>query len=148
MYPYLSVLCIHGRGSWYSCSLVVNSDLVLLYSNNGRITKILNEFQLYVIIRKSVLRLGNFIFDICFTFTASKAEPQVLNPLAKLMKTILMYPAQVSSPAQRHHELMHIPVQQTRTLRNDWYFTGFRQTTREGRFVLKDGMNRTHAVGT
>jgi hypothetical protein len=55
----------------------------------------INRIQLFVIIQRSIVRLGEALFGVLSTAIASTAEPPVLNPLAALMKRILMYPAQV-----------------------------------------------------
>ena len=98
------------------CDLVLKTNLVFITSGNGCLVQALNQSQLYVIIRKSAVLFGELIFRILSTVTVSNAEPPVLNPLARLMKTILMFPAQVHydlcQPAAHLCDIMHIPAQQ------------------------------------
>ncbi len=70
----------------------------------------LSRFQFFVMIRNSVARFGELLFGILSLFAVSTEEPPVLNPLALLMKKILMYPAQVCCPLHTVLTCMHVFV--------------------------------------
>jgi hypothetical protein len=66
-----------------------------LGSVDGWVMKMIYRVPFFVMIRRLVVRVGDALFGIVSTVMASTAEPPLLNPLASLMKKILMYPAQV-----------------------------------------------------
>jgi hypothetical protein len=51
-------------------------------------------------IKRSIIRVGELLLGILSSVTVSTEEPPLLNPLAALMKAILMYPAQVCSGSE------------------------------------------------
>ena len=96
-FVFFSLPLVLSQASW--CSFRHWPDLIS--SGNGWLIQTLNQFQIFVMIRKSAVQFGEFIVRVLSTVTVSTAEPSVLNPLARLMKTILMFPAQV------HYYLCH-----------------------------------------
>jgi hypothetical protein len=81
---------------------IERSDEPELMRGEGWLVKTLNKFQLFVIIRKLVARTGELIFGVFSTVAISTEDPPLLNPLAALMKKIIMYPAQVCCDLYQH----------------------------------------------